>query len=37
MSQFQTNTTQTLGIAALLRLVPVALRDTGQSGVVARF
>ncbi|KIH84239.1 DUF7673 family protein [Pseudomonas batumici] len=25
------------GIDALVRLVPVALRDTGQSGVVARF
>lgn len=26
-----------VGIDALLRLVPVAQRDTGQSGVVARF
>jgi hypothetical protein len=26
-----------IGIDALLRLVPVAQRDTGQSGVIARF
>ena len=33
----QRNARQDAGVAALQRLLPVAQRDTGQSGVVGRF
>lgn len=33
----QRNQSQAAGVAALQRLLPVAQRDTGQSGVVGRF